>query len=308
MNPYFDNLKKQYARRIACLPFQLFLHFADLEKEDFEKDFNAFTKAISDTNWCTSDYTKYIIKQIKQLIPTLKKDFVSREIKSFYSEYQKTVGLVDQFLTPTESEHFIKDNSILADNFADYFRFEKGKSEDKKTEEKIDSVLEELTGFFRGFPSTIKSLIDLLAELPFQLFILVAHADDHIDNAERIEFLRIIRDQEWCNSECTRMFFTSSSYFFNDFLLQFNRGKFKKDVRQVRRTIHFIEKVFVEEEADTIKSDLYRLANEIAKASGGIAGFLAVSKYEKKVIDELGEIFGDLSNVSASKKEETEQE
>ncbi|MBU2511391.1 hypothetical protein KJ966_08625 [bacterium] len=305
MNPYFKNLKKQYNRRIDCLPFQLFLHFADLEKDDFEKVFSVLTQMLSDTNWCTSDYTKYITNQSKQLIPNFKKDFASKNIKPFYSEYQKTVGLINQFLTPTESEHFIKDNTVLANSFADYFKQAKEKSENRELEEKTDSILKDLNSFYREFPSKAKSLIDLLAELPFQLFLLVAHADKNIDNAERIEFLRIIRDLEWCNSDCTRMFFTSTSYFFNEFLLLYNRGKFKKDVKQVKRTIHFIEKIFVKEESDTIKSDLYRLANEVAKASGGIAGFLAVSKYEKKVIDELSEIFGDLSNAVVPENEET---
>ncbi len=303
MNPYFDKLKKQYIKRVVCLPFQLFLHFADLDKEDSEKDFNAFVQVLNNTSWCSSDYMKYIINQIKPLSPVLKKDYVNREIKSFYSEYQKTVVLIDQLLTPTESEKFIKDNVNLADSFADYFKYENEQLEENDKHNKtsdIDKTLEDLNGFYGGFPSIAKSLIDLLAELPFQLFILVADADNNIDNAERIEFLRIISDIEWCDSECARAFFTSTSYFFNDFLTQYHRDKYKKDIKQVKRTIHIIEKIFAKQESATIKSDLYRLANEIAKASGGIAGFLSISRYEKEIIQELSEIFGDLSNAIAS--------
>lgn len=75
--------------------------------------------------------------------------------------------------------------------------------------------------------------------LPFQLFILVAQADDSIDSRKRMEFLRIIRDPEWCSSDCAHAFFTSASYFFSEFLLQYHRGKIKKDIRQVKRTIRY---------------------------------------------------------------------
>ena len=126
------------------------------------------------------------------------------------------------------------------------------------------------------------------------MFILVAHADENIDNNERIGFLKIIRDIEWCESESMKSIFTSTSYFFSEFLLLYHRGKFKKDLKQVVRTFRFVDKIFVDAECKLMKGDLYRLANEVAKASGGIAGFLAVSRSEKKVINELEEIFGDM--------------
>jgi hypothetical protein len=276
-----------------------------MEFEDFNllaqsPDLKGVRQPLANTNWCKSDTMKTIISQAKQVFPFFEKDLSAKVFRSHFKNYRKTVHLLEQFLTRSEVEDFIHDNETLADSLVDYCKF--SRESDEESIKSYDETLHELVAFYREFPSPKTSFVDLLAELPFQLFILVAHADENLDNEERIEFQRIIRDPEWCLSECSRAFFNSASYFFSEMLLKFHRDKYKKDINQVDRTVYFVNKLFGEHEAGLIKVDLSRLANEIAKASGGIGGFMSISKAEKKMISRLVEIFGDLSEVQTSRR------
>ncbi len=276
-----------------------------MEFEDFDvlaqaPDLKGIRQPLANTNWCKSDTMKAIVRRAKLIYPFFEKDLAAKVYRPQFKNYRKTIYLLEQFLTRSEVEDFIQDNETLADSIVDYCKFSREKDDD--VIKSYDSTLHELLRFFRDFPSPKTSFVDLLAELPFQLFILVAHADQDVDNDERIEFQRIIRDPEWCLSECGRAFFNSTSYFFSELIMKYHRDKYKKDINQVDRTVYFVDKLFEKHEAGLIKVDLSRLANEIAKASGGVGGFMAISKVEKKVIARLVEILGDLSQVQTSRR------
>lgn len=289
MSPYLKHLKNAYLKRIGCLPFQLLTTFLEPERRSVEGAFAALTRLYANANWYSGAYTKLIVRQSKHHFGKVQKDIEAGDIKPQYKDYQKTIRFMGQLLTPTDMEQFIKENRAMLDYVVDYFMTENPNNRDRK--EKIEEIQSELDQLFQGFPLTSKTLNDLLTELPFQLFILVAQADESIDSRERMEFLKIIRDPEWCNSDCAHAFFNSTSYFFSEFLLQYHRGKIKKDIKQVKRTVRFINEMFKEEEGELIRTDLTRLAEEIARASGGFAGIMSVSKAEQAVLSDLLEIF-----------------
>lgn len=300
MSPYLKYLKKHYKLKVSCLPYQLLMEFEDFNILAQSPDLKGLRQPMANTNWCKSDTMKIIINQAKQVFPFFEKDLAAKVFRPHFKNYRKTVHLLEQFLTRTEVEDFIQDNETLADSLVDYCKF--SRVSDNESIKSYDSTLHELVSFYREFPSPKTSFVDLLAELPFQLFILVAHADEDVDNDERIEFQRIIRDPEWCLSECARAFFNSTSYFFSELIMKYHRDRYKKDINKVDRTVYFVDKLLEKHEAGLIKVDLSRLANEIAKASGGVGGFMAISKAEKKMIARLVEIFGDLSAVQTSRR------
>lgn len=301
MTPYLNHLKNQYKLRISSIPFQLFMEFEMFEalKKDIKK-LEALYRLVNNANWCKSKYMKMIINKSRRLMPVFKADLKLETCRPLYTEYKKTIRLMEQFLTASEMEEFIADNESFADSIVDYYNFSRNKEEE--IDLRYEEVLEEINSFLESFPSKNKPFNEMLSELSFKLFVLVADADENLDNKERIEFLRIIRDPEWCVSQCARAAFNSTSYFFSEFLLQFRRGKIKKELKDVERTLKIVDMLFTEDEAGLIKHDLARLSQEIAKASGGFGGIMAISRSEGKVIKRIENLLGDLSEVQVSKR------
>ncbi len=305
ISPYLKCIKKGYLKAMWYLPYQIFLLFPlNQEKENQgevsdPRELDQFYQLLGNVSWCKSVYAKLVIKQAKSCFKGFRNEYITEKPPANFSNIQKTIKLLEQFLPPREMKELLSDLFNLAETTEELLT-EKGFLDPAH---KNDPVLPKLNDFFVKIPSPSKSLGDLFVELPFMLFVLVADADGQIDKDERFQFMRIIRDPEWCFSDCTQLIFTGTSYFYSEFYMQYNRGKFKKDIQQVERTIRFMEQVFSKPEADLIKVDLSRMSNEIAKASGGFGRIGAMCKEEKKVITKLVTIFGDLSNVQIPKNQ-----
>ncbi len=343
MSPYIKYIRKKYIRLINHLPYQIFLlsprrpeeegnDTEDLEEEGEEngkeegkkrreakkeqqekariekmvKELDQFRKLLQNRNWCESKYTKLIFRRSIEHLPKFKMEYLSEEAEVGFSKIRKGIKLMEQFLSQNEMEQLATDLCKLA---AKTGKITVGEHYNPKTSGQED-ILAQLKRLFGEKSAQNKSLGTLLAELPFLVFLLVAGADGNIDKKERTQFVAIIRDWEWCYSDCAQTAFANAAYSFDDFFKMYLRGKLKKEIRQVERTLKLAENIFAKKEVDLLKVDLSRLSTEIAKASGGFGGFGSISKEEKAVIAKLESYFGDLSHVDIpvrSKKDITEK-
>ncbi|MCP4752356.1 MAG: hypothetical protein GY866_15795 [Proteobacteria bacterium] len=331
MSPYLKFIRKKYIKLIRYLPFDIFLLFpreerkeeaqeggnheggedrengAAIEADDVVEDdedvetqiLDRFVNLLNNTHWCQSKYAKQIFQEASKDASKFRSDFIERTAKGRFMQIEKTIRLLEQFLSQTEIEQLLSDFQRFANDIADIYA---GTDGDQEVVEKIREVLEQLKQFFSTVPSTPKSLSILLTELPFQVFILVADADDEVDKFERGQYMKILRDRDWCQSDCAQLLFVATAYSYSEFFTQFNRGKFKKSLKQVKRTLRLVERMFSKQEVKLLKLDLSRLAKEIAKASGGFGGFRSICKEEQEVLDELESYFGDLSDAKKTRR------
>lgn len=129
--------------------------------------------------------------------------------------------------------------------------------------------------------------------LPFQIFILVAHADEQIDPREISRFKEFLNKRKnRCSNQYTLRMFHATVLNFNILTARYYNGQIKKDFSQVEKTINYIRMCVPQGMMKKITDDLSSLAVAIAEASGGFLGITSsVSKEEQEVIDRLDEIF-----------------
>lgn len=289
MNPYFTFVKKQHIRALAFSPLQVFLLFSEPGKKGNKRELQIFAQLLKNNNWYKSKFMKFIIRMTKKLYVPFEKAYLNEIPPANFPQLKNTIYFLEHFLSEREIKELLNDYLSLAGAISDFLIY-KSESEDKK--EDYESTLEDLEDFFDKFPTTSPQLAELLVELPFQVFLLVAKADGRIDSKEGNQYLKILRDPEWCQSECSRLILVGSSYYFKEQFASYKRGKVEGEFKQVKRTLKLSERIFKKDQLKFVKTDLQQLAYEIARASGGIAGFGSISRKEKKVLEQLNLILG----------------
>lgn len=136
----------------------------------------------------------------------------------------------------------------------------------------------------------LKRLIRLL---PFQIFLLVADADDKIDPKEVGHFREFLSNREkHCSNSYTRRMFHATVVNYSGLTNRYHGGYIKKSFEMVEKTMRYIEMCVSPRMMNDICSDLRDLAKTVAEASGGFLGVTSpISKEEQAVIDQLDLIF-----------------
>lgn len=150
----------------------------------------------------------------------------------------------------------------------------------------------------------LKRLVRLL---PFQIFILVAHADELIDPKEIAQFKEILNKRKnRCTNQYTLRMYHATVLNFNSLTARYYNGQIKKDFSQVEKTMNYIRMCVPQSMIRKICDDLSSLAVAIARASGGFLGMTSpVSKEEQEIIDRLDEIFQDAIENAVTSASET---
>ena len=131
----------------------------------------------------------------------------------------------------------------------------------------------------------------LVNQLPFQIFLLVAGADDEIDSKEFESFFKLLKSEsKWGSPHAYKLFLKTAENY--DVLIKsLGKGLIKKSIEEVEQAIDALHKILPLFDVNLFKGDMYKFAESIAKSSGGFAGFGAVSVEEERVLKELKEIF-----------------
>ena len=308
MTPYANFLRIRFFKLIVRLPLQVLLLLQNSdrpedegeEKEIFKEEKEAVsrnvTELIANRKTFQSKYVKQIFKTVKTQLPVLVSECCTGVTTLNLKEIEKTVKLIGQLLTLNEINDLIVDFSTFVEEVTEHLS-ESGHDTGSNDYKELCDGLKQL---FLRCASPTKSLNDLLTELSFQVFFLVADADNVIDKDERAGYQKILKDREWCSGQFSHLCFAKTEYSYDDLYAQVSNKKLRIDMKEVKRTLRITDQLFKVKEVNLLKMDLYRLSKEIAKASGGIGGIGAISKKEKIVLDLLESYLGDFAVMQTS--------
>ena len=129
----------------------------------------------------------------------------------------------------------------------------------------------------------------LLTQLPFQIFLMVASADGKIDADEFLEFTRALEDRSNFRSPYLKGVIRETVANLPDLRVRFEQKKITKDPDSVRLVFQSLFRRLEVAEVKTFAEDLIRLGQIIGNASGG--GMLgmkkALSEEEEAAINEF---------------------
>ncbi len=182
-------------------------------------------------------------------------------------------------------------------------------TEETKSEEKKDSI-EEGTNLDKLLEKSTEKAVKavskneliekqnvemkrLLRLLPFQIFLLVAHADGEIDSKEVSRFKELLNHRKnLCTNQYTLRMFHATVVNYSALTNRYYGGHIKKDFEIVEKAMNYVRMCVSERMVIKICDDLKKLAIGIAEASGGFLGVTSpISKKERAVIDKLDSIF-----------------
>ena len=273
------------------LPISLLELFLGEFNEVDELKIKVFRSQLDDNTWCKSKYTKKIIAESNKLMPKFLDRFYEKRLVVNFKNLQLTLKLYEQFLSFVEIKALSEDLLALIEETlqtdVENYNSSSLSSEKKESFSKLIEIL-------NPTPSRMKSLSTLMMELPFFIFIEVAKADGQIDKRERLKFVECFREREWCKSECCQYILLSTDYGYDELFAKYNRHLLKFDFKQIIRTLHMMEDVFMADEVTLVKSDLITLASEVGKASGGFAGIKSICDDERESISKLQGAFDTL--------------
>lgn len=137
-----------------------------------------------------------------------------------------------------------------------------------------------------------EELTRLLRLLPFQIFLLVADADEQIDPKEVARFKAFLSERKkHCSNSYSLRIFHQTVVNYGVLTNRYYSGKIKKDITLVEKAMHYIRMCVSKEMAQKIFDDLIALAAAIAEASGGFMGMTSsISKEEEEMLHQLEEI------------------
>jgi ferredoxin-NADP reductase/ferredoxin len=123
-----------------------------------------------------------------------------------------------------------------------------------------------------------------LDSLPFQLFLWIAGSDGVIGAREIQVFLRMLENCGWCQSRWARenLHRTHERYagLWNPQAL----SGMSRDLEALETGLRDLRRVVALADASLIKADLVRLAEAVARASGGILGHAAIRREERAAL------------------------
>ncbi len=165
----------------------------------------------------------------------------------------------------------------------------------------------------------------VLLQLPFQIFLFVAHADGVVDVEETQSFSQVLLDMNKTRSRSqfirfdkkpnsvspySKRLFRKTLAEYSLLVRQLRQGQIKKDIRVIQKSVEIINEVLPPQKAFQLKRDLFTLAEHIARSSraSGKKGFTLlnseISKDEAKALVELETILNNQTTTSDLDREE----
>ena len=139
-------------------------------------------------------------------------------------------------------------------------------------------------------PQKVKEKKILINQLPFQLFLQVAAADEAIDHKELELFQKLIKKQN-SNSPHAQKLFQTTQLEYEQLLKGYNKGLIKREIERVEGAVELIHRLLPPFDAKLFIDDMYSFCERIAKASGGFIGLGSVGKEEKAILASLKAVF-----------------
>lgn len=147
----------------------------------------------------------------------------------------------------------------------------------------------------------------LLRLLPFQVFVLVAGADDNIDPAEVSGFKEFLNQRKKrVSNQYTLRMFHATVVNYTALTNRFYQGQIKQEFDNIEKVVKYMQLCVSQEMMTKICDDLMELAKAIAEASGGFLGMTSpINKQEQAVLDKLDSIF--LEGIQNAGKQKTHE-
>jgi len=280
----FEYLNRQNEILLAHLPYQIFLmiinEYEDLDTSKADRFFFLLNK----THWCRSEDVIQIIERTVQISGDIMREHKNGRLQPDIAGVGHAIKLVSHLLTATELSKFEEDIYRITKEIIKVYL--------KKTSDGININLENSTTIAQlkesfssfHFQTTLKKR---LTELPIQIFYLISYADGTCDKKEREIFTRILKERSWSNSHLADAFFPQTIILYEGLLKKHDADKIEPDLGEVQKTMQIVAKVFNVNELRLFRRDLFALAMEIAKASGGFLGISSVDDKEQEVLNKL---------------------
>ncbi len=137
-------------------------------------------------------------------------------------------------------------------------------------------------------PLSNEKFHQLVIQLPFQVFLMVASADGKIDAEEFLEFTRALEDKSNFRSPYLKGVVRETIANLPDLRVRFEQKKLTKDPESVRLVFQSLFRRLEEAQVKMFAEDLIRLGQIVGNASGGsFWGNKALSEEEQEAINDF---------------------
>ena len=280
----FEQLNRQNEIMLAHLPYQIFLMIIS-EREDLENaKADGFFFLIHKAHWCKSEDAIQIIERTAQISRDILKEHQNGRLQPDIAGVSQAIKLVSHLLTPTEQYTFANDFYRLTREISKAYLKKPTESENV---DKVESdTIARLKDFFYKVQSQ-NTLKKRLIELPIQIFYLISYADGTSDKKEREVFVKILKEKSWRKSHLARAFFPHTIVLYEGLLKKHEAEQIQYNLVDIQKTMQIVAGVFNNDELRLFRRDLFKLAMEIAKASGGFLGISSVDDKEQEILNKL---------------------
>ena len=279
-----EDLNRPNEILLAYFPYQIYLMINKEHTEMESMNIEKFLTLIKKTNWIKSENVKQVFERTILFSEDILSEHNEGKTGVDITKVGRAIKLVSHLLTPTEKKAFIQD--IHQFTLEIIKRLEKKTADKEKPDLKKNSILDMVETYFKNFNSQ-NTLKKRLIELPIEIFYLVAKADGVLDKKERKTFLKILKNRSWSQSRITEAFFPHSILHYEELEKKQATDQIKANLKEIQKTMKIIQGVFKTNEIRLFRSDLFKLAMEIANASGGILGISKVADDEQEVLNNL---------------------
>jgi len=279
-----ENLNRPNETLLAHLPYQIFLMISREYNEMESMKIEYFFSLLQTANWCKSEETKNVFERTLHISDVILKLQKAGRGAVDLAMVGKAIKLVSHLLTPTEKKAFVGDLQQLSIEISK--RLEKKTPESKNIDLTSSSTMDRINASFSAVHNQ-NTLKKRLVELPIEIFYLVANADGDCDKKERRVFIKILKKRKWSESRITDAFFPHTVLHYEELEKKQITDQIKPNLREIQKTMKIVMSVFKPQELHLFRMDLFKLAMEIASASGGFLGISKIADKEQEVLNNL---------------------
>ena len=126
-----------------------------------------------------------------------------------------------------------------------------------------------------------------VAELPFEILLWIAGADHNVE-AEEVEiFQRMLEHRSWCKSRLAQAVLPRAQAEWPRLWQAFARKQRDRDLARIGQGLQAAVAAAAADDVEPFKQDMMRLAESIARATGGFLGLGSISFEEQRALREL---------------------
>ena len=137
-----------------------------------------------------------------------------------------------------------------------------------------------------------RSQWETLVGAPFIVFVMIAGADGNIDEKEKAAFIKVLQEQENIESQGLKMVLAAGLESPNVQLRRVVEAGADFDFVEQLTEARSIMAQYTQDGGAQFCSDLYSIAERVAKSSGGFLGFRSIGKSERAILTELRKVLG----------------